>query len=433
MSTIFKSAKILLPNDDVDMNYWPSLACDQFTSEPDYWQNAEELCNDKKSTLHLTLPEIYLENDNVDEKINKITQNMKEYENNVLTKTIEGFIYTNRYFNGKQEPLCGIVGTVDLEQYSYEKGALPAIRPSENTVVARIPPRLKVRKNACLELPHILMLIDDSEHTVIEPLEQKKSTFPCVYDTKLMLEGGKITGYAVQDSAEIERIENAVKAIGSAQVFDAKYPLAKGSTPLAMAVGDGNHSLATAKAHWQEVKKGLSENEALHHPARYCLVELVNIHSKAIEIEPIHRVIFGADLNNLKGSFTQWLQKKGALCKICNSANVDSTAQNIKIVNNGNSESFVIENSPYPLAVGTVEAFLDEFCAQNKALNVDYIHGEDVVFKLAKDSCVGVILPEFEKSDIFKGVVLGGVLPRKTFSMGTAREKRYYLECRKIV
>ncbi len=445
MKSIFKATNILLPHKGVDMAFWPSLACDQFTSQIDYWQSAEKLCDGKKSTLHITLPEVYLESENVDERINKICDNMREYEKDVLTTNIDGFVYTKRFFSGKSEPLCGIVGAVDLEAYSYEKGALPAVRPSENTVVSRIPPRLKVRSGASLETPHILMLIDDSERTIVEPLEKKKGELECLYNTQLMLDGGSAEGYAVTNKNDIERIERAIDNIGSAEVFDKKYPAAKGKTPLAMAVGDGNHSLATAKAHWEQVKQGLTTAEIESHPARYCLIELVNVHSAAIEIEPIHRVIFNADVNNFKLAFKKWLSNNGAGCNFCayensqNSKTEDENgsenSQHIKIVSGAKIENVIITNSSHPLAVGTVESFLDEYCAENENSNmyVDYIHGDDVVCELTKSGNVGVILPDFEKSDIFKGVVLGGVLPRKTFSMGTAKEKRYYLECRKII
>ncbi len=440
MKKIFKATKILLPENDVDMQFWPSLACDQFTSQIDYWHDAEKLCDAKKSTLHIVLPEVYLENNDVDERINKIYAAMGDYVENVLKRTVDGFVYTRRFFEGKDIPLCGIVGAVDLEAYSYEKGALPAARPSENTVVSRIPPRLKVRSKACLETPHILMLIDDSEGTVIETFENKLSKLECVYNTQLMLGGGSVEGYAITNAFDIEQIESTIDKIGSAEVFDKKYPAAKGKTPLTLAVGDGNHSLATAKAHWEQLKKNLTAQEIEDHPARFCLVELVNIHSKAIEIEPIHRLIFNADFEDFKLAFDKWLQKSGASCTFCKAGETPfqekgENSQHIQIVGFENIENVCIENSNYPLAVGTVESFLDEFCAQESQGDtyVDYIHGKDDLHELINENCVGIILPEFEKSDIFKGVVLGGVLPRKTFSMGTAKEKRYYLECRKIV
>ncbi len=434
MNKIFKRAQILLPNKNVDMQYWPTLACDQFTSMPQYWQQVQTLCNNKKSTIHITLPEVYLENSDVKERICKINETMAQYINDTLKQTICGFVYKKRYFPGKTHPLCGIVGMVDLEHYSYEAGDLPAIRPSENTVVSRIPPRLEIRKNAPLETPHILMLVDDIDKTVIEPIEDKINELECVYDTELMLEGGSVKGYAITDENLLDAIENAVQNIGSEQMFESKYPAAKGKTPLTMAVGDGNHSLATAKAHWQNIKANLSKSEAENHPARYCLVELINIHSTAIEIEPIHRAIFNANYVDFISEFKNFVHEKGAKLTVRSSEKTSENMQCVKVLYKNNIEYICIENSPYPLAVGTVEAFIDNYCGnKNTDISVDYIHGQDEVLQLAKQGAVGIILPEFEKSDIFKGVVLGGVLPRKTFSMGSAKQKRYYLECRKIV
>ncbi len=432
MDKIFKRAQILLPNKKVNMQLWPTLACDQFTSNLQYWQKVQQLCENEDSTIHITLPEVYLEDDNVKERIAKINLTMTNYLNNVLTEKVEGFVYKKRYFEGKTQPLCGIVGVVDLEQYSYEKGDMPAIRPSENTVVSRIPPRLEIRKNAQLETPHILMLIDDKDNTVLQPLEDNLREFDCVYDTQLMLEGGSVKGYAVTDEKYLSAIEDAVQNLGSRQIFEAKYPQAKGETPLTMAVGDGNHSLATAKAHWQNIKANITEKEAQNHPARYCLIELVNIHSDAIEIEPIHRAIFNASDDEFLNAFKKFAHEKGINITEGTSKKTGEDVQSISVLHRENTYYINMQNSPYPLAVGTVEAFLDDYCKSNKLVNVDYIHGKDETAHLAKGGAIGIILPDFEKSDIFKGVVLGGVLPRKTFSMGSAKEKRYYLECRKI-
>ncbi len=427
MENIFKTAKILLPSDDIDMRFWPCLACDQFTSEGEYWQKAEDICKGKNSTLHITLPEIYLNNDDVSEKIKKIHDNMQDYLQNVLTKSVNGFIYTKRKFTDFDGELCGIVGAVDLEAYSYEKGAMPQIRPSEGTVVERIPPRLAVRSNASVETPHILMLIDDENCEIIEPFEELAKEENALYSTELMLDGGSVKGYAITDEKQIAKLQNAIEELGTQAKFDEKYPEAKGKTPLTMAVGDGNHSLATAKAHWQEIKQKLNAQELENHPARYCLVELVNIHSPAIEIEPIHRIVFDTDVNVFKEEFKNWLSDKNATI-----AQSEENAQVFKIINNGECETIAVQNASHPLTVGTLEQFLDEFAKTHDG-EIDYIHGEESVYNLTKQNAVGVILPEFKKSDLFKGVVLGGVLPRKTFSMGTAIQKRYYLECRKII
>ncbi len=430
MENIFQTANILLPNEKVDMRFWPCLACDQFTSESEYWQKVKDICEGNESTFHITLPEIYLEDDDIEQKIGKIQSNMQNYLQDILTKSVNGFIYTKRTFTDAKGELCGIVGAVDLQAYSYEKNSLPKIRPSEGTVVERIPPRLAVRKNANLETPHILMLIDDEKREIIENLETYATDDNLLYSTDLMLKGGTVKGYAVTDENVIRKLQNEISALGTQSNFDAKYPEAKGCAPLTMAVGDGNHSLATAKAHWENVRQNLSESEQETHPARFCLVELVNIHSPAIEIEPIHRVVFDIDANVFKTAFENWLIEKGAVLGTGKSEN----EQVIKIVGkgDGNITKLRVQNAPHPLAVGTVEDFLDVFTKKHSA-KVDYIHGEESVLNLAQQNSTGIILPEFKKSDLFKGVVLGGALPRKTFSMGTAIQKRYYLECRKIV
>lgn len=422
MNNIFTHAKILLPADGTDMQKWCALACDQFTSEPEYWQNAEKLAENAPSTLHITLPEVYLGKDGVDARIEKIHENMREYEKSVLTKSVDGFVLVRR--TTKNGARIGVVGAVDLEKYSYEKGAMPLIRPSENTVVDRIPPRLAVRTGAPLEAPHILMLIDDDKKAIIEPLLANADKLNKLYDTDLMLGGGHIEGWAITDKAQIEALEAAVMALSEQKYFDEKYPAAKGQKPLAIAVGDGNHSLATAKAHWENVKKTLSAQEIEKHPARFALVELENIHDEAIEIEPIHRVIFGTDARTFDMEFSAFLSRHGSSV---------GSGQRFIIVDKKDDRPVHAKNCPAPLAVGTLEMFLTQFCAEHDGVTVDYIHGEDSVRKIcAANKAVGVILPDFAKSDLFKGVVLGGVLPKKTFSMGEATEKRYYLECRKI-
>ncbi|MEG2930380.1 MAG: DUF1015 domain-containing protein [Ruthenibacterium sp.] len=276
MTTVFKAADILLPVQDADMTLWPALACDQFTSQPEYWQRAEALCMGVPSTLHITLPEVYLDMRGVAAHISTLHAAMREYALDVLKRRVHGFVYTERRFPGKAQVRCGLVGAVDLEEYSYEKGAHLLVRPSENTVVERIPPRLAVRRGALLEAPHILMLLDDEACGVIEPFAAQKAALTQLYDTDLMLDGGHVTGWAVTEEAAIQTVENAVARFGTQEVFDAKYPAAKGAAPLALAVGDGNHSLATAKAYWEELKFTLSADERKTHPARYCLVELVN-------------------------------------------------------------------------------------------------------------------------------------------------------------
>ena len=403
----FIAADILLPAPQTDMGLWPALACDQFTSQPEYWQKAEALTQNAPSTLHITLPEAYLESPDVDGRIAAIHTAMADYRARVLTRGVHGFVYVERATQSGVRQ--GLVGAVDLEAYSYEKGSAPLVRPSENTIVERIPPRLAVRRGAPLETPHIMMLLDDAAFGVVEAV-------------------AKIT-----DAADIAAVENAVAALGTQAAFDAKYPDAAGRPPLAVAVGDGNHSLATAKAHWEEIKAALPPAARQSHPARWCLVELVNIHSPALGIEPIHRAVFGVSMTELAGAFLSFAARHGA--HACGMAGAQQTFCFVDETCAGPGTAERVEclkNAPWPLAVGTLDAFLTEFLAQRPGAKVDYIHGADNVRALARAGAVGVILPDFAKSDLFRGVVLGGVLPKKTFSMGHAEEKRYYLECRQI-
>lgn len=306
----FIAADILLPAPQTDMGLWPALACDQFTSQPEYWQKAEALTQNAPSTLHITLPEAYLESPDVDGRIAAIHTAMADYRARVLTRGVHGFVYVERATQSGVRQ--GLVGAVDLEAYSYEKGSAPLVRPSENTIVERIPPRLAVRRGAPLETPHIMMLLDDAACGVVEPFAKKKAALEKLYDTELMLGGGHIAGWAVTDAADIAAVENAVAALGTQAAFDAKYPDAAGRPPLAVAVGDGNHSLATAKAHWEEIKAALPPAARQSHPARWCLVELVNVHSPALGIEPIHRAVFGVSMTELAGAFLSFAARHGA-------------------------------------------------------------------------------------------------------------------------
>lgn len=483
----FVAADILLPSEIVNFTLWPTLACDQFTSQPEYWQKAEALTAGMPSTLHITLPEIYLERPDTNAHIAAIHEIMRVYRDVMFTRAVHGFVYVERTTpSGVRQ---GLVGAVDLEAYSYAPGAAPPVRPSEHTVPERIPPRLAVRRGAALETPHIMMLIDDAARAVVEPFAAKKEALRPLYDTDLMLGGGHIAGWAVTDAQDIAAIESAVAALGTQPVFDAKYPEAAGRPPLAVAVGDGNHSLATAKAYWEELKPTLPPEMRETHPARWCLAELVNVHSPALLIEPIHRVVFGIPAAELAEAFCVFTAAHGAVrcenaaeapapgpdephgatagTKAANTSvsvtavpRSTTTAENtsnapapgpaaptgaaecdppattpcqtFRFVGPDGEQTISIQNAPWPLAVGTADAFLTAFTAQHPNARVDYIHGEEHVRALAGPDTAGLLLPDFAKSDLFRGVALGGVLPKKTFSMGHAEEKRYYLECRAI-
>ena len=422
----FSPAHILLPSEQIPVGQWGCVACDQFTSDRSYWEKAAQAAAGGPSTLDLILPEVYLDEDDVDARISAIHAAMDDYTRNVLTRAVDGFIYVERTEQSGRVRQ-GLVGRIDLEAYSYAEGAVPAIRPSEHTVESRIPPRMAVRRGARLETPHIMMLADDPGCTLIEPIGEKKEQLRKVYEGDLMLNGGHIAGWAVEDPALLAQIDSALNALGSQEAFDARYPQAKGGAPLTLAVGDGNHSLASAKACWEELKKTLTPEQQLTHPARWCLAEVCNVHSPAIEIEPIHRVLFNADCGAVLLALISWSDSN--MAGICFG---DSKQQAFTLAGPHVSNVLSFEDPVAPLTVGTVDEFIEYFMARHSEARVDYVHDEPAVRALTRQGGVAFLLPPFEKSDLFKGIVMGGVLPRKTFSMGHAEEKRYYIECRRI-
>lgn len=422
----FTAADILLPAAGVPLNPWACIAVDQFTSQPEYWQRAEHLADGKPSTLHIVLPEAYLGTPQESERLKSIRRTMEEYRKTVLTRKVHGYVYVERtQMDGTVRQ--GLVGAVDLDAYDYAKGSKPAIRPSESTVVERIPPRLKVRRGATLETPHVMMLADDADCTLIEPIGLMKNQLPPLYDGELMLGGGHLRGWAVEDPALIAGIDAALAALADPAAFARRWPATKGQQPMVLAVGDGNHSLATAKAYWEELKPTLSEEQRRTHPARWCLAEVCNVHSPAIEIEPIHRVVFGVGAKELYAALDAWDRQQGS--------STTMSDQRLRLADAHGESAVALANPPAPLTVGSVEAFLADFLPAHPGVTVDYIHGESTALALASDPAkpaTAILLPDFAKADLFKGVVLGGVLPRKTFSMGHAEEKRYYIECRRI-
>lgn len=370
------------------------------------------------STLNLTLPEIYLEESDVEERIKKINQNMEELVNmDFFNEYSDSMIYLERtQEDGKVRE--GLMGIVDLEDYSYEKGSQTLIRATEKTVIERIPPRVKVRKNALLELPHIMILIDDEKKNIIESLKNKVTESDIVYDFDLMKNGGHIKGYLLNNET-MDEVDERLKCLADKDYFENKYGV-KDKGILLFAMGDGNHSLATAKACYENLKKEIGE-KALSSKSRYALVELVNLHSDALEFEAINRVIFNTDKDKLLNSLKEYY-----------TINKEGNGQEFRVVTDSIDEAWYIENPKSNIAVGSIQMFLDDYLKDNVG-KIDYIHGEDVTKSLAsKDNNVGFIFDAMAKEDLFKTVILDGALPRKTFSMGHANDKRYYLEARKI-
>ncbi len=419
MGIPFKKADILIPKKTVDMHKWSVVACDQYTSEPSYWNEVNEIVGDNPSTLNLTLPEIYLEEADVQDRIKKINDNMKSMlEQDLFDEYKDSMFYIERtQFDGKVRE--GIIGVVDLEDYSYEKGSQTLIRATEKTVLERIPPRVKVRENALLELPHIMILIDDENKEIIESLKSKVSADDVVYDFDLMQKGGHIKGYNLKSEVADEVITKLEK-LADKDYFEKRYDV-KDKGVLLFAMGDGNHSLATAKACYEKLKETMPEEEYLNNPARYALVEIVNLHSDALEFEAIHRVLFDLDIddfmNNLKAYYD---------------INTDGNGQKFELITENADEVLYISNPKSNIPVGSIQIFLDEYLKEHKG-KIDYIHGEEVVRELAtKPNNAGIILESMAKGDLFKTVIVDGALPRKTFSMGHSYDKRYYLEARKI-
>ena len=418
MNIPFKRGNILLPK-NTDMTKWSVVACDQYTSEPEYWNDVEKIVGDAPSTLKLTLPEIYLEDENVSERIAKINSNMKALlDEDFFNEYKDSMIYLERtQSDGKIRE--GLIGVVDLEAYSYEKGAETPIRATEKTAIERIPPRVKIRENAPLELPHIMILIDDDKKQIIENLKNKVSEDDIVYDFDLMKNGGHVKGYLLNEET-MDEVDKGLKELADKEVFAKKYDV-NNKEVLLFAMGDGNHSLATAKACYEKLKETMSEEEYLNNPARYALVELVNLHSPALEFEAINRVIFNTEPEKLLNSLKEYYQ-----------INKDGNGQEIEVITNDVDEKWYIENPKSNIAVGSIQIFLDEYLKNNEG-KIDYIHGEETTKNLAKQSGnVGFIFEAMPKNELFKTVILDGSLPRKTFSMGHSYDKRYYLESRKI-
>lgn len=426
MELCFRPGRILLPGEEVSVGQWACLACDQYTSQPDYWQEAAALAAGGPSALEIVLPEVYLDKVDTAARIEAIHRAMECLRETVLTRQVNGYIYLERTLQSGAVRQ-GLLGLIDLEQYDWRPGAACAVRPTESTVPSRIAPRLAVRRGGCLESPHVMMLADDDACTLVEPVGAEKARLRPLYSGPLAMNGGSVAGWAVEDPALIGSIGAAVEALGSRAVFDAKYPGAAGAPPLTLASGDGNHSLATAKAYWEQVKPTLSAAARRDHPARFCLAEVCNLHSPAIQFEPIHRVVFGVQGLTLLAEFKAWCAAHSAAVAEAGGA------QHFTLVYGAWRRQVGVKNPPAALAVGTVEAFLADYLQLHPAASVDYIHGEEAVAELAQGGNTGILLPDFEKRDLFRGVVLGGVLPRKTFSMGHAQDKRYYLECRAIV
>ncbi len=404
----FFAMDFLLPHKGVHPT-WPVIACDQFTSEPDYWEKVEKLVNQSPSTLRLVYPEVWLGSDQ-EARIEKIHAAMDCYlESDLFKKFGHSFVYVERTLStGKIRR--GIVGVIDLEQYDYVPKTTKAIRATEKTVTSRIPARVAVRRGAALELSHVLLLADDPEDSLLGTLEKKKGTFETIYDVQLMLNGAHLVGRLVTGKAA-EAFEAEIAAYESGR-------LTKDANALLYCVGDGNHSLASAKAAYEEIKSKIGEKAAASHPARFAMVELGNIHDDSLEFEPIHRLVTHINPEALLEKLKPFESTSG---------------HRISWVAGETRGVITLDSKFGTLAVGALQGALDALLKESEAA-LDYIHGEDSLRRLAsKEGSIGFLLPKIKKADFFKSIEIDGVLPRKTFSMGHAQDKRYYTEARVIL
>ncbi len=438
---------VLLPRPGVDLQRWAVIACDQFTSEPEYWAEVAELVGDAPSTYRIILPEVYLDTPEEPARVRSIRDTMHEYLDQEVFEAFTGLVLVERTVAGKTRH--GIMLALDLEQYDYAQGSTSLIRATEGTILERIPPRVRIRSGAPLELPHILVLIDDPGGTVIEPLVAQRGALRQLYDFDLMLDSGHLTGYAVEGPAALAGVLAALTALGDPSTFAAKYNLPADAAPLVYAMGDGNHSLATAKAIWEYLKAqaGGAGGVSGDHPARFALVEVENIHDEGLAFEPIFRVLFDVK-QDLAEALDRFFPDRYRLVPVastsamtnlvdhceCEDISEGGAVQAIGVFTPDACYVLYVSEPPSNLPVGTLQAFLDQWGKQGGFARIDYVHGLDVTERLGSQAGnLGFYLPAIDKSSFFKTVIVDGVLPRKTFSMGEAKEKRFYMEARRIV
>ncbi|MBQ9941807.1 MAG: DUF1015 domain-containing protein [Christensenellaceae bacterium] len=414
--------EILIPDEKVNMKKWSVVACDQFTTNQKYWLDVEKQVGVSPSTLHIMLPEIYLERPDVEERIARTKEIMRSYlDDSVLNLLPAGFVLVERYIDG--QPRKGLMVAVDLEEYDFDIYKKPLIRATEETLLERIPPRVEIRKNADVEMPHVLVLMDDRENKVIEPLWQRRNRFPKLYDFDLMQDGGRIAGYFVNDEAAIEATMEALKAL----------PVHDG---MRFCVGDGNHSLATAKAVWNQAKEQLSEEELAESPMRYALVELINLYDDALTLKPIHRVLYNVNSAQCVQKIVDQLNKTGREARLVFSRRkpamqMSHGVQTVFFTSKDSSGRIEINNPSHPLVVGEIQDVLEKVAREMPSSKLEYIHGDAELEAAASEyDTLGFYMPAMDKDTFFDMIIHCGVLPKKSFSLGEANEKRYYLECR---
>lgn len=420
-----------LPNETVNLHQWSVIACDQFTSQPAYWEEVERIVGDAPSTYHMILPEAYLDTPRGEEHARHTNEFMQSYISQNIFDGYTGYVYIERKLGIKTRH--GLLLNLDLEQYDFNKGSQTLIRATEGTILDRLPPRIQIREKALLEIPHIMVLIDDRADELFPFLKAHRAGYKKIYDFELMQHSGALKGFLVDQAGE-QKIAEVFTSLRDPHNFKQKYGLSKDLPPLLFAIGDGNHSLATAKSIWEKIKNEVPSD----HPARYALVEVVNIHDESLVFEPIHRVLFNCQedlLEKMQSYFNGSLEYKElhSFMDLQDEIHDDSAVQQMGFVQLNGYRLIRFLKPTTNLAVGTLQQFLDDFLTAHPQTHLDYVHGGEVVNELgSQKGNAGFLLPAMPKNDLFRTVILDGSLPRKTFSMGDAREKRFYLECRKI-
>ena len=432
--------EIMLPQAGVDPGKWAVIACDQFTSEPEYWQKVGDIVGKAPSTLNLIYPEAYLGEKDPDSRIARIRYHMNCYLQEGLFTQKHGFVYVERHAGPRIRK--GLMVCIDLEHYDFRKGSSSLIRATEGTILERIPPRVKIREGAPLEVPHIMVLIDDPDNTVIGPLSRNKDGMEKLYDFDLMMDSGHLSGFLVNEPSMENGIVQSLQALADREAFEGKYDLPAQTPVLLFAMGDGNHSLATAKSIWEKTKEQSQDKiSILSSPLRYALVELVNLHDEALSFEPIHRVLFGLaegrDVREEMSAFYpdrfRFVMSSGADEMIAAVDAQQGDPHKIGMITASGFGVLEISDPASNLPVGSLQNFCDDFLKTGGAKEIDYIHGTETLLQLGKKAgSTGFYLPAMNKNDLFKTVILDGATPRKTFSMGEAWEKRFYMEARKL-
>lgn len=423
-----------LPVKEIDPAKWAVIACDQFTSEPAYWEDVTRIVGDAPSTLHLILPEVYLGGPEEQKRVQTTNARMHQYLSDGLLAPRDQIIYVERTVAGKTRR--GLMLALDLEMYDFTAGSQSLIRATEGTIIDRLPPRIRIRKDAPLELPHILVLIDDPKDKVIGTIAEQKEKLPVLYDFDLMKNSGHLCGRLVDDDDLESNVIRYLEMLARPDVFYPKYGVNRDKGVLLFAVGDGNHSLATAKSIWEELKPTVG----MDHPARYALVEIENIHDSGLAFEPIHRVLFNTKIDLKQALYDHFgsdlvfepMPSSEALI-----SNVKQSSGDIHAFGLITHEQLLLGRIQHPianLAVGSLQPVLDRYLQDGNASSIDYVHGDEAVFTLgSQEGNTGIYLPAMTKDELFRTVLLDGVLPRKTFSMGEAYEKRFYMEARRII